>query len=98
MVKGTTAVFIVPVVVPVTFVQRCLLATAVYVLPSFTRLPLKQTNAPILRPERINFGPEIFLVLSVHLIVVTQDPLVLECFVTNNPHNSHRLKDNSLII
>lgn len=50
-------------------------------------------------PGRINFsGPGICLVFGIHLIVVTQGPLVLECFVTNNPHNSHRLKDNSLII
>lgn len=47
---------------------------------------------------RMTFGPGICLVFSILLIVVTQGPLVLEWFVTNNPHNSHRLKDNSLII
>lgn len=86
MVKGTTAVFIVSVVVPVAFVPQCLHAA---IRPQQMHSSLAQLSKctwflfPRLRgrPVKTDSCPGICLVFSIHLIVVTQGPLVLECLL-----------------
>lgn len=86
MVKGTTAVFIVSVVVPVAFVPQCLHAA---IRPQQIHSSLAQPSEctwflfPRLGgwPVKTDSCPGICLVFSIHLIVVTQGPLVLECLL-----------------
>ena len=96
MTKGTTAVFTALVVVPVAFVQHCLLCiTVLRVLSSFTHLHLSWAIVPVSYFKakwKIDTWQGFFFKNSSHSCNTKFTcPWLL---VTNNPHNSHRFRDN----